>query len=238
MTIAKKYDVAATAFTFKYYAGWADKHSSKFIPGQNSEMSFTRHEPFGVTAGIIPWVNIFNNAPTYHYPSSMKIQNYPLMMLAWKVAPALACGNVIIIKPSEKTPLSALLFAEIVRKILPPGVVQIVNGYGPTAGAALAQHLDVKKIAFTGSTPVGRKILEMSSKSNLKKVSLELGGKSPNIICNDADLKLAVPCAAVGVFANAGQVCCACTRIYVQEEIYDRFASELKKYAESLTLND
>ena len=126
------------------------------------------------------------------------------MFIGWKAAPALACGNVIIIKPSEKTPLSALYFAKLIKDILPAGVIQIINGFGPTAGTALATHNDIKKIAFTGSTKVGRLILEMSAKSNLKKVGLELGGKSPNIICNDADLKLAVGSAAVGVFANAG----------------------------------
>lgn len=126
------------------------------------------------------------------------------MFIGWKLAPALVCGNVHILKPSEKTPLSALYFAKLISDILPAGVFNVVNGYGPSCGSPLALHMDVKKIAFTGSTPVGKRILEMSSKSNLKKVSLELGGKSPSIIFNDADLKTAVPSAGVGVFANAG----------------------------------
>ncbi|KAK4684941.1 aldehyde dehydrogenase (NAD+), partial [Tremellales sp. Uapishka_1] len=199
-------DIAGVVDTFRYYAGWADKNPGESHRFESSKHGYTLHEPLGVCAGIIPF-------------------NYPLGMLSWKVAPALACGNVIIIKPAEQTPLSALVIADLFDKAgFPPGVVQILNGTGAEAGAALASHMDVDKIAFTGSTVTGRRIMEAAAKSNLKNVTLELGGKSPAIVFNDADLEQAVKwCCLVGMFMNQSQVCTSTSRIYVQDQIYDRF---------------
>ncbi|KAK7441049.1 hypothetical protein VKT23_016833 [Stygiomarasmius scandens] len=203
----------------KYYAGWADKVHGKTIETTENKMAYTRHEPFGVVAAIIPW-------------------NGPLTMLAWKVGPALATGNTIVVKPSELTPLTALKFASLVNEAgFPPGVVNIVNGYGQTVGAAMASHPRIRKIAFTGSTLTGRKIQEAAAKSNLKVVSLELGGKSPNIIFDDADLEQAIKWASVGIFSNMGQVCCAGSRIYVQEGIYDAFIKGFAAAAQYLQQN-
>jgi len=172
---------------------------------------YTRHEPFGVVGAIIPW-------------------NFPLVMLAWKLGPALACGNTIIIKTSEKTPLSALKLGELIAEAgFPPGVINILSGYGPTAGAAIASHMGIRKVAFTGSTPTGRTIMNLAAESNLKKVSLELGGKSSNIVLADADLDNAVKWSVNGIFENSGQVCSAESRIFVQEEIYDTFIQKFKE---------
>lgn len=143
-------------------------------------------------------------------------------MLAWKLGPALACGNTVVLKTAEQTPLSALKIAELIKDIFPPGVVNIITGYGRITGAAIASHMEIEKVAFTGSTLVGRSIMKAAAESNLKKVTLELGGKSPNIICDDADLEVAVKWAAFGLFFNHGQCCCAGSRVYVQESIYDK----------------
>ena len=143
-------------------------------------------------------------------------------MLAWKLGPALACGNTVVLKTAEQTPLSALKIAAILKDILPPGVVNIICGYGRITGAAIASHMKIEKVAFTGSTLVGRSIMKAAAESNLKKVTLELGGKSPNIICDDADLDQAIRWSAFGLFFNHGQCCCAGSRIYVQESIYDK----------------
>jgi acyl-CoA reductase-like NAD-dependent aldehyde dehydrogenase len=170
--------------------------------------SYTLREPMGVCAGIIPW-------------------NYPLVMAAYKLGPALAFGNTIVLKPAEQTPLSALRFAELCLEAgIPEGVVNVVTGFGHEAGAALAQHHDVDKVAFTGSTEVGRKILH-ASEGNLKRVSLELGGKSPNIVFPDADMRKAAMGSMLGVFVNAGQVCTAGTRILVEKSVHDDFVSSL-----------
>ncbi|KAG8597769.1 hypothetical protein GDO81_002384 [Engystomops pustulosus] len=189
----------------RYYAGWADKWHGKTIPIDGDYFTYTRHEPVGVCAQIIPW-------------------NFPLVMLAWKFGPALATGNVIVMKVAEQTPLTALHLASLVKEAgFPPGVINILPGMGHTAGAALSSHMDVDKVAFTGSTEVGRLIQQAAGKSNLKKVTLELGGKSPNIICSDADLDWAVEQAHFALFFNQGQCCCAGSRTYVQEDIYNAF---------------
>jgi aldehyde dehydrogenase (NAD+) len=160
-------------------------------------------------------------------------------MLSWKIGPALATGNTVVLKTSEKTPLSALKVAQlIVEAGFPAGVVNIISGFGPTAGNALAHHMDVKKIAFTGSTPVGRKILEASAQTNLKKVSLELGGKSPNIVFADANIEEAVKWSHMGIFFNHGQTCCAGSRLFVQEEIYDTFVEKFKTLTTAIKIGD
>ncbi|XP_020825856.1 aldehyde dehydrogenase, mitochondrial [Phascolarctos cinereus] len=189
----------------RYYAGWADKYHGKTIPMDGDYFSYTRHEPVGVCAQIIPW-------------------NFPLLMQAWKLGPALATGNVVVMKVAEQTPLTALYVANLIKEAgFPPGVVNIIPGYGPTAGAALASHMDVDKVAFTGSTEVGSLIQVAAGSSNLKKVTLELGGKSPNIILSDANMDLAVEQAHFALFFNQGQCCCAGSRTYVQEDIYSEF---------------
>jgi len=209
-------DLTSTWDIFHYYAGWATKIHGETLPVAGPFLNYTLREPMGVCGQIIPW-------------------NYPLLMAAWKIAPALACGNTIVLKPAEQTPLTSLRLAEICKEAgVPDGVVNIVNGYGHEAGAALTSHMDVDKIAFTGSTEVGRKILEASSKSNLKKVSLELGGKSPQIIFADANLKQAVKMAFFGIFFNKGEVCSAGSRVFVERSIYEQFLNDLSSMANSL----
>ena len=209
-------DLTSTWDIFHYYAGWATKIQGETIPVAGPFLNYTLREPVGVCGQIIPW-------------------NYPLLMAAWKIAPALACGNTIVLKPAEQTPLSALRLAEICKQAgVPDGVVNIVNGLGHEAGAALASHKGVNKIAFTGSTEVGKKIMMAAAESNLKKVSLELGGKSPQIVFSDANLKHAVKMAFYGIFYNKGEVCSAGSRIYVEKSIYENFQNELATMAKSL----
>src|SRR5580704_10011961 len=189
---------AGAADTFRYYAGWASKIYGETNPSDPSMFNYTLREPVGVCGQIIPW-------------------NGPIAMFAWKIAPALACGNVSIIKPAEQTPLTALRMGELVLEAgVPEGVVNIITGFGEAAGAAIASHPDIDKVAFTGSTEVGKLILQASA-GNLKRVSLELGGKSPNVVFADADLEAAVQSATRGVFFNSGQVCTAGTRIFVEQ---------------------
>jgi len=165
--------------------------------------------------------------------------NFPALMLSWKLGPALACGNTIVLKSAEQTPLTALLTAELIKEAgFPPGVVNIVSGFGKTAGASLAAHMDVDKVAFTGSTLVGRSILKAAASSNLKKVTLELGGKSPNIVFDDANIENALSWCYFGIMLNAGQCCCAGTRIYVQEGIYDEFVKRFREKAQATKLGD
>ncbi|KAF4122883.1 aldehyde dehydrogenase (NAD+) [Geosmithia morbida] len=206
-------DFAVSVGTLRYYAGWADKQvglSSFNVPGA---FTYTRKEPIGVCGQIIPW-----NAP----------QSFPLMMLAWKIAPALATGNTVVMKSAEATPLSALKVCELVREAgFPAGVFNLISGFGKTVGSAIASHMDIDKVAFTGSTATGRVIMKAAASSNLKKVTLELGGKSPNIIFADADIDQAVEWSAWGINMNFGQTCHAGTRIYVHEDVYDEF---LEKY--------
>jgi len=219
-TVANAVDVNASISHLRYFAGWADKIHGKTMDISPSVHCYTKHEPFGVCGQIIPW-------------------NFPLLMLAWKFGPALATGNTIVLKTSEKTPLSALKVAQLVVEAgFPAGVINIISGFGPTAGNALAQHMDVKKIAFTGSTPVGRKIMEASAQTNLKKVSLELGGKSPNIVFADANIDEAVKWSHMGIFFNHGQTCCAGSRLFVQEEIYDVFVQKFEAMTAEMKIGD
>jgi aldehyde dehydrogenase (NAD+) len=208
LSIAKAVDVAKTVACYRYFAGWADKVQGKTIPIDGDFFCYTRHEPIGVVGQIIPW-------------------NYPMLMQSWKLAPALATGNTVVMKPAEQTPLSALRIGELLLEAgYPDGVVNILPGFGPTAGAALARHMDVDKVAFTGSTEVGRLIMTAAAQSNLKRVSLELGGKSPNIIFADTDLDAAVEGAHMGIFVNQGQSCCAGSRVFVEEKIYQQFVEK------------
>ncbi|KAF9075931.1 NAD-aldehyde dehydrogenase [Rhodocollybia butyracea] len=206
LTVARDFDIGDSIQCLRYYAGWADKITGQTIEVDNkSKMAFTRHEPIGVCGQIIPW-------------------NYPINMWAWKVAPALAVGCTIVMKPSEVTPLTALKLSELVVEAgFPPGVINTVPSLGSVGGAALSAHPDVDKVAFTGSTITGRKIMEAAAKSNLKKVSLELGGKSPQLIFESADLEQAAQWAALGICYNTGQDCTAGSRLYVQDSIYDKF---------------
>jgi len=215
-TAAKLFDLSGVIYTFRYYAGWADKIQGKTIETTENKMAYTRHEPYGVVGCIIPW-------------------NFPLLMASWKLGPALATGNTVVLKPSEMTPLSALRLAELIHEAgFPPGVVNVVNGYGNTVGQAIAEHATIQKVAFTGSTLTGRKILKASSETNLKVVTLELGGKSPTIIFDDADLEQALKWAGVGIFSNMGQSCVAASRIFVQEGIYNKFLEHFTTLAKNL----
>jgi acyl-CoA reductase-like NAD-dependent aldehyde dehydrogenase len=204
-------DLPATVDHFRYFAGWATKVTGETIPlstAGNQYFNFTLRDPVGVVGAIIPW-------------------NYPLMMAAWKLGAALACGNTVILKPAEQTPVSILRLGELFQEAgFPPGVLNIVPGYGETAGAALAAHTDVDKVAFTGEYLTGRKIIH-ASEGNLKRVSLELGGKSPNIIFADADIDAAIEGAAGGIFYNQGQDCSAGSRVFVQRAVYDRVVAGL-----------
>ncbi len=217
-TIARAVDIPGSAEQFQYMAGWATKVDGRtFNMSSPNHIGFTLREPVGVCGQIIPW-------------------NFPLMMAAWKLAPALAVGNTVVLKPAEQTPLSALLLGELIMEAgFPAGVVNIVTGFGETAGAALSEHADVDKVAFTGSTEVGKIILRAAS-GNLKKVSLELGGKAPNIVFNDADLKAATSGAAMGIFFNQGQVCCAGSRLYVEKKSFDTVVGALSDAAKNMKI--
>ena len=202
-----------------YYAGWADKIHGETIPVRGEFFNYTLREPVGVVGQIIPW-------------------NFPLLMAAWKIAPALACGNTVVLKPAEQTSLTALRLGEICQEAgLPDGVLNIVPGYGPTAGAALAAHMDVDKIAFTGEYTTGRIIMQAASK-NLKRISLELGGKSPNIVFADSDIDSAVAGAMTGIFFNQGEVCCAGSRLFLEKSIHDEFVDKLSNKASSLRVGN
>jgi aldehyde dehydrogenase (NAD+) len=212
-------DIPKAAETFRYYAGWCTKIYGETNPSDPSIFNYTLREPVGVCGQIIPW-------------------NFPLLMAAWKIAPALACGNTVILKPAEQTPLTALRLGDLILEGgLPDGVVNIITGFGPGAGSSIAEHPDIDKVAFTGSTEVGKLILQASA-GNLKRVSLELGGKSPNIIFRDADMQSAVPGAMLGVFYNSGQVCSARTRIFVERAIYEDFLDQFVKASGGMTVGD
>ncbi len=216
---SKNIDIPGAAETFRYYAGWSSKIYGETNPSDPDMFSFTLREPVGVCGQIIPW-------------------NFPLLMASWKIAPALACGNVVILKPAEQTPLTALRLGELILEAgLPESVVQIITGFGPGAGSSIAEHPDIDKVAFTGSTEVGKLILKASA-GNLKHVSLELGGKSPNIIFPDADMPAAAFGSMLGIFMNQGQVCCAGSRVFVQESMYDQFTETLSQMAQGLTLGN
>lgn len=200
---------------YRYFAGWADKIHGKTIPVDGSYLCYTRHEPVGIVGQVIPW-------------------NFPLVMQAWKLGPALATGNVVVMKPAEQTPLTALYVASLIAEAgFPPGVVNLVPGYGPTAGMAIAEHMEVDKIAFTGSTEVGHLIQQASGRSNLKNTTLELGGKSPNIVFADSDLDHAVSNSHFALFFNQGQCCCAGSRCFVEEPIYDEFVARTVEIAKN-----
>ncbi len=218
--VALAADLPLTIACYRYYAGWADKIQGKTIPISGDYFCYTRHEPVGVVGQIIPW-------------------NFPLLMQAWKLAPALACGNTVVLKVAEQTPLSALRVGElIVEAGFPNGVVNILPGYGPTAGAAIARHMDVDKVAFTGSTEVGHLIMKAAAETNLKRVTLELGGKSPNIVFADADMEQAVEGSHFALFFNQGQCCCAGSRVFVEEKIYDDFVQRSTERAKRRTVGN
>jgi aldehyde dehydrogenase (NAD+) len=213
-------DLPLTIKAYRYYAGWADKNHGKTIPVEGNYFCYTKHEPVGVVGQIIPW-------------------NFPLLMQAWKWGPALAMGNTVILKPAEQTPLTALRVAALAQEAgIPDGVINVVPGYGPTAGAALTSHMDVDKIAFTGEGSTGQIIMTAAAQSNLKRVSLELGGKSPNVVFADADLDAAVEGAYFGLFFNQGQCCCAGSRLFVEDKIHDQFVEKLVKKAKTQKVGD
>ena len=223
ITIARVADVPLSVDLFRYMAGWATKIegntipiSVAYTPGARYH-AYTLREPVGVVGQIIPW-------------------NFPLLMAAWKLGPALAAGCTVVLKPAEQTPLSALRLGELFLEAgFPEGVVNIVTGYGETAGAALAEHPDVDKIAFTGSTEVGKLVLRAAS-GNLKKASLELGGKSPTVVLRDADLDVAIPGAASAIFFNHGQCCCAGSRLFVERPMFDKVVAGVSDQAEKIKI--
>jgi betaine-aldehyde dehydrogenase len=215
--VEAEYDIADVATCFEYYGGLATKVTGHVNPVPANALSFTLREPVGVAAQIIPW-------------------NYPLLMAAWKLAPAIAAGCCCVLKPAEQTPLTALEFADYFEEVgLPPGVINIINGFGETAGAALVAHPGVDKVAFTGSAAVG-KIIVKSAADSLKRVTLELGGKSPNIFFAEADWEAAVDGALFGVFINQGEVCSAGSRILVEKSIYKKFVEAMAEKAKRITL--
>ncbi len=220
LTVARVADVPLAVDLFRYMAGWTTKIEGNTIPISpkgGRYFAYTLREPVGVVGQIIPW-------------------NFPLLMAAWKLGPALAAGCTVVLKPAEQTPLTALRLGELIQEAgFPEGVVNIVPGYGETAGAALAAHPDVDKVAFTGSTEVG-KLIVAAAAGNLKKVSLELGGKSPNVVFKDADLKTAIPGAASAIFFNHGQCCCAGSRLYVEKDIYEEVVAGVSEHASKIKL--
>lgn len=216
---ARKLDVPRTARCFRYFGGMADKIEGTLPPVYPGFINYVQREPLGVVGQIVPW-------------------NFPLMFTSWKMAPALAAGNTIVIKPAEITPLSTLRMAELMQEVgIPDGVVNVVPGYGHTAGARLSEHPDVKKIAFTGSTATGRQIVQASA-GNLKKVQLELGGKGPNIIFDDAIIPAAIGGSAWAIFHNQGQACIAGSRIIVHEKVADKFTEKFAALAKSIRLGN
>jgi phenylacetaldehyde dehydrogenase len=222
LAVARVADVPLSVDLLRYMAGWSTKidgHTLATSQLGSEFFAYTLREPIGVIGQIIPW-------------------NFPLLMAAWKLGPALATGCTVVLKPAEQTPLSALRLGELIEEAgFPPGVVNIVTGYGETAGAALAAHPDVDKIAFTGSTEVGKLIVQAAA-GNLKKVSLELGGKSPNIVFEDADLETAISGAANAIFFNHGQCCCAGSRLYVQKKIFDEVLAGVTDHAKKIKVRE
>ncbi|GEN33929.1 aldehyde dehydrogenase family protein [Aneurinibacillus danicus] len=208
-------DVPLAIDHIRYYAGWATKIMGQTIPVAGNYFNYTRHEPVGVVGQIIPW-------------------NFPLLMATWKLGAALATGCTIVLKPAEQTPLSALYLGQLALEAgFPAGVINIIPGFGETAGAPLVDHPDVDKIAFTGSTPVGKMIMRQAA-GTVKKVSLELGGKSPNIILPDADMSKAIPGALMGIMFNQGQVCAAGSRLFIQKKSYDNVVADLAAHAQKI----
>ncbi|MGH7789490.1 MAG: aldehyde dehydrogenase family protein, partial [Candidatus Binatia bacterium] len=220
ISVARVADIPLVVDHFRYYAGWATKIEGETIPVSTpglQVLNYTLREPVGVVGQIIPW-------------------NFPLLMAAWKLGAALACGNTVVLKPAEQTPLSALRLGELLEEAgFPAGVVNIVTGFGETAGAAIAAHPDIDKVAFTGSTEVGHAIMRAAA-GNLKRVSLELGGKSPNIVFADADLDAAAIGAASAIYFNHGQCCCAGSRLFIEQSVYDRVMPRLIEYSEQIKI--
>jgi betaine-aldehyde dehydrogenase len=212
-------EVALAARTFHYYAGFVDKHFGATVPSGPGALHYTLREPIGVVGAIVPW-------------------NFPIVLASWKIAPALACGNAILVKPAALTPLTALRLAEIADEAgLPDGCLQVLVGSGATVGRALVEHPAVRKISFTGSTEVGRDVMERSARG-FKRLTLELGGKSANLIFADADLERASRQAVAGCFANAGQDCCARTRILVERSVFGEFTEDLVERVSALVVGD
>ena len=212
-------DMQGVANTLRYYGGWADKIEGRTVPVRGSFLCYTLRQPVGVVGQIIPW-------------------NFPLLMMAWKLGPALACGNTVVMKPAEQTPLTALRMAELAAEAgLPAGVLNIVNGFGETAGAALCAHPEVDKIAFTGHVDTA-KIIQKATADSLKRLSFELGGKSPNVIFADANMDEAVAGAFHAIYFHGGQCCTAGSRLFVEDKIRDEFVSKLAAKAKARVVGD
>lgn len=209
-------DLGEAIGTLRYFAGWADKISGQTISTTHQKFAYTLRQPIGVVGQIIPW-------------------NYPLSMAAWKLGPALACGNTVVIKAAEQTPLSILVLASLIKEVgFPPGVVNVINGYGKDAGAALVEHPLVDKVGFTGSTATARHIMRMAA-ATLKNITLETGGKSPLLVFADCDMEQAVKWSHMGIMSNQGQICTATSRILVQDEVYDDFVQRFVQTTQSVS---
>ncbi|HJW89459.1 MAG TPA: aldehyde dehydrogenase family protein [Anaerolineales bacterium] len=221
LRVSRKGDLPAVSRHFRYYAGWAGKLEGSTIPvARSNQLVYTLREPVGAVGLIVPW-------------------NFPLLMCAWKLAPALACGNTAVLKPAEETPLTALRLGELIQQAgFPDGVVNIVTGPGEPTGAAITASLGIDKVSFTGSTEVGRKILEAAARSNLKRVSLELGGKSPNVIFADADLPAAIKGSLWAVFSTSGQECVAGSRLFVERPVYQQVLEGLAGEAQRIRVGN
>ncbi|KAG2718517.1 hypothetical protein I3843_03G216300 [Carya illinoinensis] len=218
--LAKLVDVPSGAKTLRYYAGAADKIHGEVLKMSREFHAYTLREPIGVVGLIIPW-------------------NFPTTILFSKVSPALAAGCTMVVKPAEQTPLSALYYAHLAKLAgIPNGVLNVITGFGPTAGASISSHMDIDGVSFTGSTKIGREIMQAAAKSNLKVVSLELGGKSPLVIFDDADVEKAAQLALLGILFNKGEICVASSRVFVQEGIYDEFVKKLVEKAKDWVVGD
>ena len=216
---SRNIEIPAAAECFEYYGGWSDKVMGETIPVKGNYLTYTLREPIGVVAAIVPW-------------------NFPLLLAAWKVAPALACGNTVILKPASQTPLTALALGEIAIEVgLPPGVLNVLTGPGSTLGQAIVEHRGIDKIAFTGDTSTGKGIMRGAG-GTLKKITLELGGKSPNIVLADADMEAAIRGATVGIFYGKGEVCAAGSRLLVDKAIKAEFIDKLAARAKKMTAGD
>lgn len=210
-------DLPSAIDNVRYFAGWTTKNTGQTIPVSSASLNYTRHEPVGVVGQIIPW-------------------NFPIMMALWKIAPAIATGCTVVLKPAEQTPLSAIYLTKLIAEAgFPKGVINIINGSGKVTGDALVKHPKVDKISFTGSTRTGQQLMKEAANS-MKRITLELGGKSPNIILPDADLEKAIPGVFNGIMVNQGEVCCAGSRVFIPEDIFDEVVAKLKTYAENLKL--
>jgi aldehyde dehydrogenase (NAD+) len=216
---SRQIEIPAAAECFEYYGGWSDKVMGETIPVKGNHLTYTLREPVGVVAAIVPW-------------------NFPLLLAAWKIAPALACGNVVIVKPASQTPLTALALGELAMEVgFPPGVLNVVTGAGSIVGQALVEHPGIDKIAFTGDTSTGRSIMRGAA-DTLKKITLELGGKSPNIVLADADIDAAIRGATIGIFYGKGEVCAAGSRLLVDRSIKDEFLDKLAARANKMVPGD